>query len=415
MPSSIFPKRLNAHWPCWPSAASSHAPRYLLESRYHHLLVDEFQDTSEAQWQLVWHLVQSWREGIGHGPGPAARRRRSSSSATASSRSMASATPMRACWLRAAVQIRQLRGDRDVSRAIRQSFRAVPPLLSFTNDLCMALDKRLDRDDAFTYDERDEFPVPRTESGAVEHGHCPERAGSSEPTGATRPDCRVRPRVTGRRGRRRDRARHGSWRGARSPDGRRRAGPAPATSRSCFARGTDIRPSSGPWSSGAFPATSTKGWASSTPTRSKTCSRRCVPGRPGFGAASRSLPAIAVRASVRCRARRLAPGLAAAMVRPAECDGDLDADDRRSSYGPAPCRAGRGWLWPIASGRRSCSTTSSIRPPTPTNSAALTKGRPADRPGRISRRCAGWCVGIENRGYATLARVADYLDRLSAR
>ncbi len=39
--------------------------RFLLESRYHHLLVDEFQDTSDAQWRLVWHLVQSWREGEG--------------------------------------------------------------------------------------------------------------------------------------------------------------------------------------------------------------------------------------------------------------------------------------------------------------------------------------------------------------
>ena len=39
--------------------------RFLLESRYHHLLVDEFQDTSDAQWRLVWQLVQSWREGRG--------------------------------------------------------------------------------------------------------------------------------------------------------------------------------------------------------------------------------------------------------------------------------------------------------------------------------------------------------------
>ena len=141
--------------------------RYLLESRYHHLLVDEFQDTSDAQWQLVWHLVQSWREGVGMEQDQALaptifvvgdRKQSIYGFRDADARVLA----------RAAVQIRQLRGDRDVSRAIRQSFRAVPPLLSFTNDLCTALDKRLDRDDAFTYDERDEFPVPRTESGAVE-------------------------------------------------------------------------------------------------------------------------------------------------------------------------------------------------------------------------------------------------------
>src|SRR5262245_8388612 len=41
------------------------ASRFQLESRYQHLLLDEFQDTSDAQWRLVWQLVQSWREGLG--------------------------------------------------------------------------------------------------------------------------------------------------------------------------------------------------------------------------------------------------------------------------------------------------------------------------------------------------------------
>ena len=39
--------------------------RFRLEARYRHVLVDEFQDTSRAQWQLVAQLVRNWGEGFG--------------------------------------------------------------------------------------------------------------------------------------------------------------------------------------------------------------------------------------------------------------------------------------------------------------------------------------------------------------
>src|SRR4029453_8815414 len=39
--------------------------RFKLEARYQHVLVDEFQDTSRAQWELVERLVASWAAGRG--------------------------------------------------------------------------------------------------------------------------------------------------------------------------------------------------------------------------------------------------------------------------------------------------------------------------------------------------------------
>ena len=84
--------------------------RFRLEARYQHVLVDEFQDTSRAQWELVAQLVRSWGEGFGASARTRSRRR-SSSSAIASSRSTASATPKSRVLDEAARFIAGLRPD----------------------------------------------------------------------------------------------------------------------------------------------------------------------------------------------------------------------------------------------------------------------------------------------------------------
>ena len=39
--------------------------RFRLEARYHHLLLDEFQDTSDPQWDLLRAIAKPWTEGEG--------------------------------------------------------------------------------------------------------------------------------------------------------------------------------------------------------------------------------------------------------------------------------------------------------------------------------------------------------------
>ena len=69
-------------------------------------------------------------------------RRRSSSSATASSRSTASATPTSAVLDAAAASSRACGPDGDVAAGDPQSFRAVPALLAFVNDVCSTPSRR---------------------------------------------------------------------------------------------------------------------------------------------------------------------------------------------------------------------------------------------------------------------------------
>ncbi len=132
--------------------------RYRLESRYHHVLVDEFQDTSRAQWELVSLLVQSWGEGAGlasSGPLPPSifivgDRKQSIYAFRDADVSVLQD---------ASRYLEALRPDGDVRRSISRSFRAVPALLAFVNDVCRDMEKVDARRDAFRYDEQDRFPL----------------------------------------------------------------------------------------------------------------------------------------------------------------------------------------------------------------------------------------------------------------
>lgn len=131
--------------------------RYRLESRYEHVLVDEFQDTSRAQWRLVRELVRAWGagEGLSHGPIPP-----SIFIVGDRKQSIYGFRDAEVTVLDAAAQfVEALRPESPSRAAITRSFRSVRELLMFVNDVCVAIDKVTDRADAFRYDESDAFPT----------------------------------------------------------------------------------------------------------------------------------------------------------------------------------------------------------------------------------------------------------------
>ena len=127
--------------------------RFRLESRYHHVLVDEFQDTSRAQWELVSLLVQSWGEGMGLATNP------SIFIVGDRKQSIYRFRDAEVAVLHEAGRyIEGLRPGGGSRRAISRSFRAVPELLEFVNEVSAEMAHPESRRHAFTFGETDRFP-----------------------------------------------------------------------------------------------------------------------------------------------------------------------------------------------------------------------------------------------------------------
>lgn len=133
--------------------------RFRLEARFRHVLVDEFQDTSRSQWDLVSSLVRNWGEGLG-----------ASADALPPSIFIVGDRKQSIYGFRdaevalldeAAAFIAALRPDEPPSRAISVSFRATPGILAFVNDLFLSIEKT-PRPDGFRYEDNDRFPVDET-------------------------------------------------------------------------------------------------------------------------------------------------------------------------------------------------------------------------------------------------------------
>ena len=147
--------------------------RLRLEARHRHVLVDEFQDTSRAQWELVRQLVKSWGEGFG-----------AAADAIPPSIFIVGDRKQSIYGFRdadvamvdeAAEFVDALRPDGSPRQAITVSFRSAPGILAFVNDVFTSIvagdaTNAAARRDAFRYGDTDRFPhrdVPADTSGAA--------------------------------------------------------------------------------------------------------------------------------------------------------------------------------------------------------------------------------------------------------
>ncbi len=143
--------------------------RLRLEARHRHVLVDEFQDTSRAQWELVRQLVKSWGEGFGAADDAippsifiVGDRKQSIYGFRDADVAMVD---------EAAGFIDALRPDGSPRQAITVSFRSAPGILAFVNAVFAAIvdgdaTNAAARRDAFRYGETDRFPVRNATGGA---------------------------------------------------------------------------------------------------------------------------------------------------------------------------------------------------------------------------------------------------------
>ena len=132
--------------------------RFRLEARFHHVLVDEFQDTSRAQWELVALLIQSWGEGAGATTSPSIFVVGDRKQSIYRFRDAEAAVLQEA-----ARHIQSLRPAGNPRRSITKSFRALPGLLAFVNELFSDVADQQPGGGRFTYAESDRFPTTATD------------------------------------------------------------------------------------------------------------------------------------------------------------------------------------------------------------------------------------------------------------
>jgi ATP-dependent helicase/nuclease subunit A len=371
--------------------------RYRLEGRYHHVLVDEFQDTSRKQWELVSLLVKAWGEGVGLAAQPSIFIVGDRKQSIYRFRDADVGVLHEAGGF-----IDALRPDSAARRSITRSFRAVPELLAFVNDVFSEIGKDGTRADDFKYDQDDRFPPPLArESDASDRGTSPVLGICAGPDSET---CAASVAKEIARILREDSVRD------RQTGVRRRA--TPGDIGILFRSRASHREFEAALDAHGIPAYVYKGLGFFDADEIKDLS-----------ALIRYLanPSSDLRAAAFLRSRfvrisdvalgRLAPGLAAALTAPDEplAMAELDADDR------AALALGRryvpGWVGQVDR-VPPADLVERILPETAY--AYELRGPRRAQAWENVKKMRGLIRRIQNRGYATLGRIADHLDSLTA-
>ncbi len=366
--------------------------RYRLEGRYHHVLVDEFQDTSRKQWELVSLLVKAWGEGFGLASNPSIFIVGDRKQSIYRFRDADVAVLHEAGGF-----IDALRPGSTARRSIARSFRAVPGLLSFVNDLFAEIGAGARRVDDFKYDQDDRFPV---DSG--------EPAAASEHvlgivTGADADDCAASVAAEIARILREDTVRD------RETGVRRQARPGDIGI--LFRSRASHREFEAALEARAIPAYVYKGlgFFDSDEIKDLSALIRFLANPSSDLRAAAFLRSRFVRLSDAALSR-LAPAVAASLTAPEVPGIDaLDADDRRAL--DLARRVVPGWLARVDR-VPPADLLEALIPETAY--ACELRGARAPQAWENVKKLRGLIRRIQNRGYATLARIADHLDSLTA-
>ena len=153
--------------------------RFRLEARYHHLLLDEFQDTSDPQWDLLRAIAKPWTEGEGLAAGEVRRVTRGrlreptlfvvgdhKQSIYRFRNARVELVRRTAAWIRSRFAARP-----DPGISLRWNFRSTAPLRAFVNDVAAAMAEadETQADWRFGYGEKDRLQEDPDPGGVSEN------------------------------------------------------------------------------------------------------------------------------------------------------------------------------------------------------------------------------------------------------